>query len=105
MDNMASACWLNLALRTGFSYTQLRLWSGQAWLYSHIGVEDYQVFKKLTGITDANDLELYLESVKTTGGPDWAAIFNTTETEHIIQKAMIVSKLLPDWLRERKQSI
>ncbi len=102
LDNMASACWLDLALDTGFSYTQLRSWSGQAWLYNHMGIKDYEVFKRLTGISDATDLETYLKTNASGSEPDWSGIFNTPETAHIGQKAAIVSKLLAKWLSERK---
>jgi len=102
LDNMASICWLDLALKTGFSYTQLQSWAGQAWLYNHMGVDDYEQFKRLTGISDAIDLKKYLDSVST---PDWEDIFNTPESTHIARKAMIVSKLLDKWLDERKSRI
>lgn len=105
LDNMANACWLELALRTGFSYSQLRSWAGQAWLYHHMGVEDYKIFKQLTGISDADDLENYLKSVQAGQAPDWSAIFNTSETAHIVNKASIVSQLLPEWLRGRNPRV
>ncbi|HED16793.1 MAG TPA: hypothetical protein ENI64_08290 [Gammaproteobacteria bacterium] len=103
LDNMASICWLDLALKTGFSYTQLQSWAGQAWLYNHMGTQDYEQFRKFTGITDANDLKQYLVSVA--DEPDWTSIFNTPGTVHISQKARIVSQLVENWLKERKSIV
>jgi len=102
LDNMASICWLDLALKTGFSYTQLKSWAGQSWLYNHMGVNDYELFKKLTGISDAIDLKKYLDSVAT---PDWDEIFNTPESTHIAAKAVIVCQLLDKWLDERQSRV
>jgi len=105
LDNMAGICWLDMALKTGFPYTQLRSWAGEAWLTNHMGEQDYEQFKKFTGITDANDLKNYLDTMVGTGKPDWASIFNTPETAHLSQKAMIVSQLVEKWLVEREPRV
>ncbi len=105
LDNMANACWLDLALRTGFSYSQLRSWAGQAWLYNHFGIEDYEKFKSLSGISDAHDLEQYLAAVADSKAPDWQTIFNKPATAHLVNKAEVVSQLLPGWLNSRTPQI
>jgi len=105
LDNMASLCWLDMAIKTGFTYTQLQSWAGQAWLYNHMGIQDYEQFKRLTGITDVIDLKSYLSEETGGGKLDWALIFNTPETAHISQKAEIVSELADKWLKERQSRV
>jgi hypothetical protein len=47
---------LDLAIQTGFSYRQLGQWIDHAWLYGHLGPEDYETFKKRTGIINRQEL-------------------------------------------------
>jgi hypothetical protein len=55
LENLAFANSLDLALRTGFSYQQLRQWVGEAWLRLHMK-DDYEAFRNATGITGAYEL-------------------------------------------------
>ena len=59
LENLSHAVPLDLALRTGFGYRQLRHWIGQAWLRLHLG-EDYAAFERATGITSRGELEEYV---------------------------------------------
>lgn len=60
VENLATVRPLDLVLRTGFTYRQIRQWIGQAWLYSHMR-EDYEDFVKQTGITGADELVGFLD--------------------------------------------
>jgi len=58
-ENLSHADPLDLALRTGFSYCQLEDWIGEAWLRRRFG-EDYETFRKATGIATKGMLQQYL---------------------------------------------
>ncbi|HWQ70557.1 MAG TPA: hypothetical protein VN494_11525 [Patescibacteria group bacterium] len=60
VENLATVRPLDLMLRTGFTYRQVRQWIAQAWLYSHLR-EDYEEFVKQTGITGADELVEFLD--------------------------------------------
>jgi hypothetical protein len=47
---------LDLAIRTGFSFRQLCQWLDYAWLHEHLGADDFETFKKCTGIINRQDL-------------------------------------------------
>jgi hypothetical protein len=55
VENLSHADTIDLAIRTGFGYRQLRQWVGQAWLRSHL-TDDYPAFVKNTGITARHEL-------------------------------------------------
>ena len=55
LENLALANPLDLALRMGFSYQQLRQWIGEAWLRMHMN-DDYEAFVNASGITGAYEL-------------------------------------------------
>ncbi len=65
VENLSKASAIDFALRTGFGFTQLEQWIGQAWLRTHLG-EDYQAFEKATGITNRQELKAFLEGWKAT---------------------------------------
>ena len=65
VENLSKASAIDFALRTGFGFTQLEQWIGQAWLRTHLG-EDYQAFEKATGITSRQELKAFLEGWKAT---------------------------------------
>lgn len=54
-DNLAHADPVELLVRTGFPFAQLRQWVGEAWLRSHMG-SDYSAFRSRTGLTGAHEL-------------------------------------------------
>jgi hypothetical protein len=55
IDNLAHTDPLALALRTGFSYRQLRQWVGEAKLRAYMG-KDFNAFRSGTGISSAYDV-------------------------------------------------
>ncbi len=55
VENLAHADAIDLAVRCGFPYTQLREWIDQAWLRGRLG-EDYDAFWKYTGIGSGDEL-------------------------------------------------
>jgi hypothetical protein len=68
VENLSHADSLDLAVRTGFSYRQLRHWIGQAWLRTHLGTH-YNAFFDATGLTSRQELREFIEDLgKQTGG-------------------------------------
>ena len=55
-ENLSQADTIDLAIRTGFSYRQLRQWIGQAWLRLHFG-QDYDAFVRATGVTTRQEFD------------------------------------------------
>jgi hypothetical protein len=69
VENLSNADAVDLAIRTCFSYGQLKQWIDQAWLAAHLR-EDYPEFVRRTGITNSEELQHYLstcESAKIDG--------------------------------------
>jgi len=64
VENLTHADPLDLAIRTGFGYRQLRHWIGEAWLRTHLG-PSYDAFTRRTGLATRDDVEAFLE--------DWEA--------------------------------
>ena len=62
MENLKQANPLDLALRTGFGFTQVSNWIGESWLRHHMGNEDYKIFKAKTGITTRNELKYFVNN-------------------------------------------
>ncbi len=60
LSHLSPANALDLAIQTGFSYRQLGQWIDHAWLHSHLGAEDYETFKKRTGIINRQELMDFL---------------------------------------------
>jgi hypothetical protein len=52
---------VDLAVRTCFSYGQLRQWIDQAWLASHLR-EDYPHFVRRSGISTSEELHCFLSA-------------------------------------------
>jgi hypothetical protein len=59
VENLSNADAVDLAVRTCFTYKQLRQWIDQAWLAIHLR-EDYPEFVRRTGITSGEELRLFL---------------------------------------------
>ncbi|HET7060691.1 MAG TPA: hypothetical protein VFI43_00770 [Nitrosospira sp.] len=59
IENLSSADPVDLAIRTCFSYTQLKQWIDEAWLAVHLR-EDYPEFVRRTGISTSEDLRCFL---------------------------------------------
>ena len=66
-ENLSYADPVDLAVRTGLGYQQLREWVSEAWLIAHLR-EDYAAFVKTTGIISRAELEHYFECSQDTTG-------------------------------------
>ncbi len=61
IENLSNADAVDLAIRTCFSYSQLKQWIDQAWLATHLR-EDYPDFVRRTGIASSDELRHFLAS-------------------------------------------
>jgi hypothetical protein len=61
IENLSNADPVDLAIRTCFSYSQLKQWIDQAWLASHLR-EDYSGFAQRTGITSSEELHCFFST-------------------------------------------
>lgn len=61
IENLCNADAVDLAVRTCFTYNQLRQWIDQAWLVGHLR-EDYPEFVRRTGITSSDELHHFLST-------------------------------------------
>ena len=61
IENLCNADAVDLAVRTCFTYNQLKQWIGQAWLAAHLR-EDYPEFVRRTGITSSDELWHFLSA-------------------------------------------
>ncbi|ODT85065.1 MAG: hypothetical protein ABS69_01255 [Nitrosomonadales bacterium SCN 54-20] len=61
IENLSNADPVDLAIRTYFSYNQLKQWIDQAWLASHLR-EDYPGFVQRTGITNSEELHCFFST-------------------------------------------
>jgi hypothetical protein len=61
IENLRNADAVDLAVRTCFSYPQLKQWIDQAWLAAHLR-EDYPEFVLRTGIEDREELTRFLST-------------------------------------------
>ena len=91
-ENLAHADPVELVLRTGFLFAQLREWIGEAWLRVHMG-SDYPTFRAQTGITGAHELVDLLA-----GGGQAQGEVNPCEAgdRPYADKLRLVCRLLPE---------
>jgi len=61
IENLSNADPVDLAIRTCFSYSQLKQWIDQAWLASHLR-EDYPGFAQRTGLTNSEELHCFFST-------------------------------------------
>ena len=61
IENLSNADPVDLAIRTCFSYNQLKQWIDQAWLAAHLR-EDYPGFAQRTGITNSEELHCFFST-------------------------------------------
>lgn len=61
IENLCNADAVDLAVRTCFTYNQLRRWIDQAWLAAHLR-EDYPDFARRTGIGSSDELRRFLSA-------------------------------------------
>jgi hypothetical protein len=101
MENLSHADTLDLAVRTGFSFRQLRNWIGQGWLRLHLG-PDFDAFTRQTGLTSRAELQEFLqdwEAGKQEGDP--AAHLTAGQPAAVALKVDTVCRLLrryePHW--------
>ncbi len=60
VENLATTKYMDLLLRTGFSYAQLKNWIGESWLRYHLR-DDYAEFRKLTGLVSESDVLFFIQ--------------------------------------------
>lgn len=111
VENIAEANLVEMAVRTGFSYAQLRSWIGEAWLRVRIGAEDYPRLWQASGVRTADQFKLVFTG---TGDNSSAAeervahVAASIPGESIKVKIECVKQLLSDWhpegrrIRERR---
>lgn len=101
VENLAHANCLDLAVRTGFGYRQLESWIGEAKLRFHFR-EDFDQFRKKTGIVDMSDLARFVAQSKSSGQPlgveGWEKILGdpSKTSDGLSIKASIACELLLD---------
>lgn len=61
VENLSNADAVDLAVRTCFSYPQLKQWIDQAWLASHLR-EDYPYFVRRSGLSTGEELQYFLSA-------------------------------------------
>jgi hypothetical protein len=90
-ENLSHADAVDLAVRTGFCYSQLRQWIGEAWLASHLR-EDYALLVKYTGILSREELEHVIAS----GGVErlLSTLPSDPEMARVLGKLAIIRTLL-----------
>ena len=95
-ENLSHADPVDLAVRTGFSYRQLREWVSEACLACHLR-EDYAAFVQRTGIASAEDLARYFLAVPGTLSVHTLLPGSDTEkaTKLLRDKVAVLRALLP----------
>ena len=61
VENLSNADAVDLAVRTCFSYPQLKQWIDEAWLASHLR-EDYPYFVRRSGLSTGEELRYFLSA-------------------------------------------
>jgi hypothetical protein len=102
LENLALANPLDLALRTGFSYQQLRQWVGEAWLRMHMN-DDYEAFCNATGITGAYELLDCKTAWEAEREGDFLDCLNHATGGRLGDKIRVVTHLFATHLFARKQ--
>ena len=93
-ENLANAHPVDLALRTGFGYRQLRTWIGQAWLLAHLGEADYRALGDATAVTGPDELQEFLKQGIEV---DFEALFCDATGRRLSAKIQSLRALLPGW--------
>jgi len=97
VENVAEANLVEMAVRTGFSYGQLRTWAGEAWLYVRFGRADFPKLVQLTGIRTADQFRSIFGHA---GDGPWipaAAEAFAAAPEQMKVKIKCVARLVRDW--------
>ena len=99
IENLRNADAVDLAVRTCFSYPQLKQWIDQAWLAAHLR-EDYPEFVLRTGIEDREELKRFLstcDSAKIDGLEQLLAALSRDPASHSSWKLRLTTlKILLD---------
>ncbi len=96
LEDLGSADALDLAIRTGLSYRQLRLWIDQVWLRLHLGA-DFDAFHQATGITGRRDLAAFLAAWKSEQRPGSPAEYLAQGLDpRFAVKLEVILSILPD---------
>ncbi len=88
VENIAEANPIEMAVRTGFSYSQLKSWVGEAWLRTQFGL-DYNTLFRDTGVRTAYQLKLFKDKPE--------LLVTETNQKRIQDKISCVTELLHDW--------
>ena len=93
IENLTNASALDLALRTGFTYSQLSHWISQAQLHQHLR-NDYQSFLQDTGISSMEELKAYFASCSKDKSADPVALLSEAKDNQYKQKIRILFQLI-----------
>jgi hypothetical protein len=105
VENVAEANLVEMAVRTGFSYGQLRTWAGESWLRVRMGREDYPKFAQLTGIRTADQFRAVF------GAHDDGAINSVAQLalsavgDPLKVKIQCVTRLVEDWQQPEGRAV
>lgn len=94
VENVADANLLEMALRTGFSYAQLRTWVGEAWLRVRFGQDDFPKFVQLTGIRTADQFKTVFGDGENEAV---AAVLSNQSAQAMKAKLQSIARLVSDW--------
>lgn len=94
VENVADANLVEMALRTGFSYAQLRTWVGEAWLRARFGREDFPKLVQLTGIRTADQFKAVFADAKNETA---TAVLADAGAAAMKTKLQSVARLVRDW--------
>lgn len=89
VENIAEANPVEMAVRTGFSYSQLRTWVGEAWLRTHFGKEDFLMLANETAVRTADQLKLFADDQET--------ILDAVSQDRLKLKILSAIRLLQNW--------
>lgn len=97
VENVAEANLVEMAVRTGFSYAQLRTWAGEAWLYVRFGRADFPKFVQLTGIRTADQFRsVFAQASDGSWTPAANEVFAIADAAMKV-KIKCVARLVHDW--------
>jgi hypothetical protein len=101
VENLAEANLVELAVRTGFSYGQLRTWAGEAWLRVRFGRDDYPKLVQATGVRTADQFRSLFGSLATGNPREAARLALESVPEPLRVKINCAALLVHEWQPER----
>ena len=98
VENLAEANLIEMAVRTGFGYAQLKAWAGEAWLRSRFGGDDFARLVAMTGARTADQFKaLFAPKGATEGTIDIQSLSADDKEQRIRGKIVCVARLVRDW--------